>query len=120
VRIGLVHQHIIDASLDASQMNNHGQQQQQHQQYQQQQQQLDLGERSISAPPSSSYSYWELPIEEALFSPALPTTPYSSCSSTCTGISQLDDMQPHSLGLEHQYDENALLMNGMNHSSLCI
>ncbi|OKL56941.1 hypothetical protein UA08_07912 [Talaromyces atroroseus] len=104
MRIGLVHHNVIGTSLDASQVNNHSPNHQHHHQ-----QQLD--ERSVSAPSSSPYSYWELPLEEALFSPPLPTTSYSTCSSTCAGLSQLDDLQQHPLGLEQQYDESALLMN---------
>lgn len=132
MRMSLGHQHTIDAPLNYSQLIHPDQQQQQ-------QQQLEFNERPLSAPPCA-YSCWELPLEEML-SPTLPTTPYSSCSSTCTpgsnydgSLSHLDDLQPrhqhqrqqlHSLAtttpteLDHQY-ESTLLMNGIQGMSIVL
>lgn len=73
-------------------------------------------ERSLSVPPGSSSSYWEVPLE-GLFSPPMPSatpeTPYSSCSSLSTshyeGSLSSFKTEPH----QQQYENGELLMHGM-------
>lgn len=77
-------------------------------------------ERSLSVPPGSSSSYWEVPLE-GLFSPPMPTatpeTPYSSCSSLSTshyeGSLSSFKAEPH-----QQYESGELLMHQMPGESL--
>lgn len=72
-------------------------------------------ERSLSVPPGSSSSYWEVPLD-GLFSPPMPTatpeTPYSSCSSLSTshyeGSLSSFKSEPH-----QSYESGELLMHGV-------
>lgn len=72
-------------------------------------------ERSLSVPPGSSSSYWELPLE-GLFSPPLPTatpeTPYSSCSSL--SMSHYESLSNFKNEHQQQYESGELLMHGMH------
>lgn len=71
-------------------------------------------ERSLSVPPGSSSSYWEVPLE-GLFSPPLPTatpeTPYSSCSSLST--SHYEGSLSSFKTEPHQYENGELLLHQM-------
>ncbi|EEA18894.1 hypothetical protein TMatcc_010562 [Talaromyces marneffei ATCC 18224] len=72
-------------------------------------------ERSLSVPPASSSSYWEVPLE-GLFSPPLPTatpeTPYSSCSSISTSHYE-GSLSSFKGEPQPPYESGELLMHGV-------
>lgn len=73
-------------------------------------------ERSLSIPPATSPSYWEVPLDGMFHSPlhsAQPETPYSSCSGSSSLSTSHYEGSLSSFKPEPQYENGELLMHAI-------